>query len=420
MTSQRSTGRAAMGKRNADETPGLRRQSLLIALLCAAADGVLLVVTVTALEGGWSGLSPLVLLAGAIVVLSDFTLALPPRTAAGVAMLHGAVRVVSAALMGLGTGVPDLALGNAAGLAVAAYRSGAWSRGWWSLAALGALGSGLYAALLLQAAGGGPVDAALAVTSVVTVTNTLLPWLVGRYTTGRAGHIENIEHRAQEERRRSREEVAQAMAHERAAIARDLHDTISHHVSVIGIHAAAGRLALGPAVTGSADQGRAPATRALDQVETASSAAMADLRRMLDILATDDVDTVRQPGLADLSTLIDGSRSAGLVIDLATPGLSLQTVPPSLHVVSYRIIQELLTNALRHGDGTLQLVLSQDPFRLTITASNGLAAAQSGGTGRGLEGIAHRARMYGGDVRLDRAAGDGMWHVCVTLPLVTP
>jgi len=408
-----------MGKRYADETPGLRRQSLLIAILCAAADGVLLVVTVAALEGEWSALSPLLWLAGALVVLSDFTLALPPRTAAGVAMLHGVVRVVSAALIGLGTGVQDLALGNAAGLAVAAYRSGAWSREWWSWAALGGLGSGLFAALLLQAEGNGPGDAALAITGVVTVTNTLLPWLVGRYTTGRAGHIETIERRAEEEARRSREDVAQAMAYERAAIARDLHDTISHHVSVIGIHAAAGRLALGSTGAGAADQWQVPAARALDQVETASSAAMADLRRMLDILATDDVDAVRQPGLADLPTLIDGSRSAGLIVDVATPGLSLPAVPPSLHVVSYRIIQELITNALRHGDGTFHLVLSQDPSALTITATNGLATTQSGGTGRGLEGIAHRARMYGGNVHLDRGADDGVWHVCVILPLGT-
>lgn len=407
-----------MTDRNADESRGLRRQSLLIAVLCAAADSALFVLTLTTLDEQ-ATLSPLLWIAGILIVVSDVALALPARTAGKVAVLHGVVRLVSAALIWQGTGVQELALGNAAGLAVAGYRSGAWLRGGRSWVALGALGVGLFLALLLQTPGLGMDGAALVVAAVVTVTNTVLPWLVGRYTTGRAGHIEHIERRAEEERRHAREDVARAMAEVKAGIARDLHDTISHHVSAIGIHAAAGRLALGsPEVDVEAEsvgRGRESATRALDQVETSSTAAMTDLRRMLDLLATDNTDVVRQPGLADLTTLIDGSRAAGLSVVLTTPGLNLPTVPQSLQLTAYRIIQEMLTNALRHGDGNLDLVLRQEPTALTITATNRLRSEQRRGTGRGIEGIGHRARIFGGDVHA-APDGDG-WSTRVTLPL---
>jgi signal transduction histidine kinase len=403
-----------MTDRNADESRGLRRQALLIAVLCAAADSALFVLTLASLDGQPT-LSALLWVAGILIVLSDVALALPARTAGKVAILHGVVRLVSAALIWQGTGVQELALGNAAGLAVAGYRSGAWLRGGRSWVALGALGVGLFLALLIQTPGPGLDIAALVVAAVVTITNTVLPWLVGRYTTGRAGHIEHIERRAEEERRQAREDVAQAMAKERAEIARDLHDTISHHVSAIGIHAAAGRLALGSPETERSEAGRDSATRALDQVETSSTAAMTDLRRMLDLLATDNADVVRQPGLADLTTLADGSRAAGLTLKLTTPGLNLPTVPQSLQLTAYRIIQEMLTNALRHGDGNLDLELRQEPTALTIVATNGLRPEQRRGTGRGIEGIGHRARIFGGDVHA-APDGDG-WSTRVTLPL---
>ena len=401
-----------------DENRGLRRQSLLIAILCAATDTTLFIFTITPLDGETPIRATLLWIAGVLIVTSDLALALPARTAGKVAVLHGAVRLLSAALIWQGTGIQDLALGNAAGLAVAGYRAGAWSRGSQSWVALGALASGLFAALVLQTAEFGLVGVTLIVAAVVTVTNTLLPWLVGRYTTGRAGHIEHIERRAEEERRQAREDVARAMANERAAIARDLHDTISHHVSAIGIHAAAGRLALGSPEAGSAGAGRESVTRALDQVETSSTAAMTDLRHMLDLLSTENVDAVRQPGLADLPTLVEGSRSAGLRVNLDTPGLSLATVPQSLQLTAYRIIQELLTNALRHGDGNLDLSLGQEPTALTITATNGRVTEQRRGSGRGIDGIAHRARIFGGDVHA-AAEGDN-WRTHVTLPLEAP
>jgi signal transduction histidine kinase len=406
-----------MSQRNTDENRGLRRQSLLIAILCVAADSVLFLLTLTNLEGEAPSLSPLLWTAGVLIVLSDLTLALPARTAGSVAVLQGLVRLLSTALIWQATGIQDLAVGNAAGLAVAGYRAGAWTRGRWSWAALGVLAAGLFVALLLQAPGFGLVEGALLAAAVVTVTNTLLPWLVGRYTAGRAGHIEQIERSAENDRRQAREEVVQAMANERAAIARDLHDTISHHVSAIGIHAAAGRLALGQPDTDGQSRGREAASHALNQVETSSTAAMTDLRRMLDLLAAENVDTVRQPGLADLPTLIDGSRSAGLAVNVTTPGLTLATVPQSLQLTAYRIIQELLTNALRHGDGKLNLVLLQQSSTLTITAHNGLGPRQHPGTGLGIQGMTHRARIFGGDVHAGFSADSDTWRTRVILPL---
>jgi signal transduction histidine kinase len=78
----------------------------------------------------------------------------------------------------------------------------------------------------------------------VIVTNTVLPWLVGRYTTGRSGYIDEVERQAEAERRAARDAIMEVVTDEREAFARDLHDTISHHVSAVGVHAAAARLCL--------------------------------------------------------------------------------------------------------------------------------------------------------------------------------
>ena len=406
-----------MRARNSDEDHVLRRQSLLIAILCAAADSVLFILTLTNVSDQVPTLSPLLWIAGVVIVLSDLTLALPARTAGRVAILQGTVRLLSAVLIWGGTGIQDLAVGNAAGLAVAGYRAGAWTRGSRSWLAVVILGAGLFAALVVQTPGFDMTNGALVAAAVVTVTNTLLPWLVGRYTAGRAGHIEHIERRAEDERRRAREDVSRAMATERAAIARDLHDTISHHVSAIGIHAAAGRLALTSSSVESAAHGHEAAARALDHVETSSAGAMTDLRRMLDLLAAENIDELRQPGLADLSMLIDGSRSAGLKVRVTMPGLALELVTQSLQLTAYRIIQELLTNALRHGDGNLDLVLLQDRTALRISATNGLGTGQHSGTGLGMRGMEHRARMFGGDLHAGRSIDDDTWCTRITLPL---
>ncbi|QTE30500.1 sensor histidine kinase [Pengzhenrongella sicca] len=405
-----------------DENRELRRQSLLIAGLCAVSDMILLGLALSAGDATDALSSPLTWIAVGVVLLADLALALPARTAGGVAVLHGVVRCASAALLWQATGIQDIGTGNSTGLAVAGYRAGAWTAGRRSWVALSALALGMTGAQLIQ-------DGEITLGAVfTTVTNTVLPWLIGRHTTGRAGYIEQVERAAADHQRETEERTMKALVTERGAIARDLHDTISHHVSAIGIHAAAGRLALAapdPAVdTGAPASPRRPreaATRALHQVETSSQAAMTDLRRMLDLLAGESSDGVRQPGLAELGALVDGSRRAGLDVALDVQGLRPSELPQSLQLSAYRIIQEILTNALRHGDGDLALSIQRRDGMLSIRAVNAISvsATSTAGSGHGLDGIRRRAEVFGGNCSIGPDLRARTWQTHVELPLET-
>jgi len=381
-----------------DENPALRRQSLLIALGCLIGDGVPFV-----LHAIDAPRHPVVWLAGLAIAAADLALALPARTAGPVAVAHALVRVAVAAVLLAVTGERENGIGNATGLVVSAYRAGAWIEGRRSWGVLATLVAGMTATQLIQG------YAATSENVLLTLTNTVLPWLLGRHTTGRSGYIEQVRRTADEERRAA----ATAVETERATIARDLHDTISHHVSAIGVHAAAARLGL--------ESGRTPAERvtgSLEQVEASGRAAMGDLRRMLDLLHGGRKDGVRQPGLDALDELVDGSRRAGLAVRLRVDGLSPHGLPGSLELAAYRVIQEILTNALRHGDGTLDLSVAQTATELVVTGVNGIAGpdGRTTGTGRGLDGIRHRAGLFGGSVTTGPAT-PGTWQIRLTLPI---
>jgi signal transduction histidine kinase len=377
-----------------DETPALRRQSLLIALGCVIGDGAPFL-----LHAANAPQHPAVWVAGALIVAADLTLALPARTAGPVAVLHAAVRVGVMLLLFAATGERDNGIGNATGLVVAGYRAGAWLRGPRSYATLAVLVLGLFVTQGLQG------FAATAPNILLTFTNTVMPWLLGRHTTGLAGHIDEVRRRAEEQRRAAEA----AMEAERTAIARDLHDTISHHVSAVGMHASAARLAIGAGAPNR--EGRVAGS--LEQVETSSRAALADLRRVLDLLHGNDADGVRQPGLGALDDLV---RRAGLDVRLQLTGLAPQRLPDSLNLAAYRIVQEILTNALRHGDGTVDLEVVQTAAELRITGVNAITRQSSVGTGRGLDGIRHRAGMFGGTVHTGPDPS-GAWRITLTLPL---
>jgi signal transduction histidine kinase len=211
--------------------------------------------------------------------------------------------------------------------------------------------------------------------------------------------------------------VAAAVQAERAAIARDLHDSVSHHLSAVGVHAAAARLSLG-----GPSSPLDPAKSSLQQVEVSSRSAMADLRSMLSRLHGTAPGGTRQPALDTLDDLVRSGRSAGLAVDLRLDHVDPESLPDSLNIAAYRIIQETLTNALRHGDGALVLTVSQTATELRVTGSNAMpmphAHLTHAGTGWGLDGMRHRAGQFGGSVSIgpdpDRP---GTWNTSLTLPL---
>ncbi|MFI7188654.1 sensor histidine kinase [Nocardia nova] len=461
------------GTESAAESPGgelravrrsLTRQSVAVAVVAAVVDAV--VFTLSGIFAVAPGPAAAVLVA---IVAADLAFAAPPATAAVVAVVQVGIRLAVTVLLhrhGLPVRVADV------GFLVAGYRAGAWLSGRASLVTVPVLVLGACGAPLI--AGGAPgADWRLLLTS--SISGGVVPWLVGRYTAGRGAYIAELEQRERLARQQQRTALERALTDEREAIARDLHDVISHHVSAIGIHAGAARLALHG--SGAAT---AAAMRSLSAVESESRAAMVDLRRQLDLLHGRE-DAARQPGMADIDDLVDRVRGAGLDLTVTTTGAEL---PRSLDITVYRIVQELLTNALRHGAGSARLTVRNDGTGVEIEQSNPLAGeedsnvsapcvpagplgsaatphgpdavrfpaaeratvratapagarfrsgrrtpsreratdARPGGaapeatTGvhRGLDGIRRRAELFGGSV--DHDVADGHWRVIVRLP----
>ena len=365
----------------------LVRQSVLVAAVCLVVDAL----DFTALDR--PGLhTPLEYGLLAMLIVIDAGLALPARYSGWVALAHG---LASFVLLGA----------DYAGQLIAGYRAGAWLRGWSAPASLFALTAGLmlgrwlsgdtnWLAIVLQSSG-----------------NTILPWLVGRYTTARRAYIDELRHRREVEARDAAAEVDKAVARERTMIARDLHDVISHHVSAIGVHAGAARIQLDAARTG------VGVVDSLAAVEAASRSAMADLRTMLDLLHGAS-DSTSQPGLDNLEELLGTVRAAGLATRLRVLGVP-RPLPGSLDIALYRITQEMLTNALRHGDGTpVDVELRYDNESFTLTARNGIGRAPTtpDGTGRGLAGIRTRAAMFAGTVGHGPDHDNRHWETTVTVP----
>jgi signal transduction histidine kinase len=235
---------------------------------------------------------------------------------------------------------------------------------------------------------------------------------------------------------RERESAARtAVDAERARIAQELHDIVSHNVSLMVVQAGAAREVLtmlpGEAAT------------ALQAVETAGRAAMTELRHLLGLLAPaqdgDDepygTDLSPQPSLSRLSPLIDRIAFAGQPVEVRISG-EPRPLPPGIDATAYRIVQEALTNALKHGDGgkaevtiryadsSLRVeVLNSGPSVLSGAASAGGRPSPNGragdGTGRGLLGLRERVAVYGGELDARRRLGGG-YRVRARIPLERP
>ncbi len=230
-----------------------------------------------------------------------------------------------------------------------------------------------------------------------------------------AGRI--FRHRAERERVLVDEHAtrtAQAIADERARIARELHDVVAHAISVIVLQARGGRrmLADDPEETRSA----------LDAIERAGEQALAEMRRLLDMLhaADERAALAPQPGLARLPDLAQEVGAAGLPVDVRVEGAALE-LPPGVDVSAYRIVQEALTNALKHAGparATVVVRYAADAVELEV-ADDGAGNGQGGGSGQGLVGLRERVGVYGGVLEAG-ARPDGGYRVRARLPLPAP
>ncbi|GAA2303410.1 sensor histidine kinase [Nonomuraea roseoviolacea subsp. roseoviolacea] len=218
--------------------------------------------------------------------------------------------------------------------------------------------------------------------------------------------------------------AAHAATQERVRIARELHDVVAHHMSVISVQAGMGRyVAL-------SDPATAHAT--LEVIADTSHEALTEMRRILSILRMeghprdDDRDDgadlyAATPGLARLEPLVERVRMAGPAVETRVEGAA-RPLPPGLDLCAYRIIQESLTNVLKHARAArVEVVLAYGPEDLTIRVTDDGAAPQpaSGSTGHGLMGMTERVRLYGGTITAGPLP-EGGFDVRATFPLPVP
>jgi signal transduction histidine kinase len=376
-----------------DVERSLRRLPPIIAGLCLLSDVALLVQGEPAVgrPGWWVVL--------AAVVVTDAALAAPAAASLQVAAAHAAVPVLSAVLLD----GSDLI---GAGALVAAYRAGAWLHLPAALTALALQTAGITAALVVPV----PAGWSLSDVALACLVNAVLPWLVGRYTTARRAHLDALERRAAVAAADERAAVQQAVAREREAIARDLHDVISHHVSAIAVHAAAARLRLPE---------DSPLRTPVLAVESAGRAAAIDLHRLLDLLHGAE-PAPHRPGLADVGDLLERVRSAGLAVEVDLAA-DVGPLPESVDVAVYRVVQEALTNALRHGaPGPATVAVrrtARDEVEVEVVNAARTADPAPGGDGRGLAGLRARAALLGGRLSAGPRAGGREWELRAVLPL---
>lgn len=372
----------------------LAGQSLLVAGACVVVDVLAFIVQGSpSISVAWLG-------SLCAIIAADALLATRTRWSGWVAAAAVAVNAGCGLLLG---GPPGLRL-NEAGVFVASYRAGAWLRGVPAVVALVVVIGGLVPAFLAR---GYPMDWNIAVAAIKT---GLVSWVVGRYTTARREFLDELRRQSEQEERDAREAVSRAIAEDRAGIARDLHDVVTHHVSAISVHAGAARLRL---TRTDADPS---AITSLRSVEDASRSALGDLRNMLDLLHGER--SARQLGLADIDKLLHGFRTASIPVRLDVTGEPI-TLPPTVDVALYRVVQEMLTNALRHGDGgVITVTVRYEDTLVEIETLNPYRPSRSvNGGGRGLSGIRSRVHALGGRLRAGPHADARTWSTIVSFDL---
>ena len=239
-----------------------------------------------------------------------------------------------------------------------------------------------------------------------TFLSTAIPLALGREVYQRRQTLEQLEERAERAERARAEEAARAVAEERARIARELHDVVAHQMTVMTLQAEGARRI--------AKDSDARVLDALDTIRNAGHEALSEMRRMVGLLRTgpDDVDLEPQPGVDRLEELVGQMQEAGLTVELSREGTPRQ-LAPGIDVNVYRIVQESLTNVLRHGGpgATATVTLRYAPTSIEVdVADDGRGAASSlngDGGGHGIVGMRERVALLDGQLRAGPRPGGG-------------
>jgi signal transduction histidine kinase len=320
---------------------------------------------------------------------------------------------------------PDLAMPVAIGGLVGIYSVAAWGGRRAALVVGWVAAAVLVVVMVLPRTDADVVDLAFVSLSLGGA------WVLGdRARVQRALAAELRERAGRLERERA-EEARRAVATERARIARELHDVVAHHVSMMVVQAEAGPVAV--------ERDPARAAGAFEAIAATGRQALVEMRRLLGVLRGDgdrESSLAPQPGLADVPSLVEQVARAGLQVELVVEGTEAP-LPAGVDLSAYRILQEALTNAVRHGGGgRARVVVRYGERDLELRIENGAeppsaavsrfrpAASPVGsdrqhrrsGSGQGLIGMRERVALFGGELHAGRGP-DGSFVVDARLPI---
>jgi signal transduction histidine kinase len=237
-------------------------------------------------------------------------------------------------------------------------------------------------------------------------------WVIGDRVRQRRARIAELEERARRAERDAERDRRLAAAEERTRIARDLHDSAGHAINVILVQAGAARLL--------SKQDPERSQDALETIEEVARETLGEIDQLVRALRDDDAPNgagarVEPPtGLVAVETLVERHRSAGLAIDIREHG-SRRALSPGVDQAAYRILQEALTNAARHGAGSAAVEIGFGPTLLELTVTNPTGpGAPAGADGHGIVGMRERAALLGGS--LEAGASDGRFRIRAELP----
>jgi signal transduction histidine kinase len=241
-------------------------------------------------------------------------------------------------------------------------------------------------------------------------------FVVGVYAGTRVAYIDSLRARAEQLAREHDLLAQQAAADERVRIARELHDVVAHHLSLVTVQAGALQTQLQP------DD---PARVTAEVIAKTGRQAMDEMRRMLGVLRLGDgvasLGRRPQPTIADVRELVDETRAAGVDAELVIEGEARQ-LPEAVELSAYRIVQEALTNVLRHAGQvgcSIQIAYDDDSLRVTVRDNGSASPAAKADAGHGIVGMRERVALFGGTLFAGPKPGGG-FAVEATLPVHVP
>jgi len=304
----------------------------------------------------------------------------------------------------------NLSYGNV-GFLFALYAASAYGRHTW--VRFGALAVGCLGALLSPLAlSGAPTPDNWIYLVGFTGAAVAFAWTLGDLMRTRRAYVGELEERARRLELERDQQARLARADERARIAREFHDIVAHSLSVVVAQADGGSYA--------AAQDPNAARKALETIGTTGRKALAEMRRLLGVLRTDDelATLAPQPDLRQLPDLLGRMRASGLDVRLHVDA-ALPPLPAGVELAVYRVVQEALTNTLKHaGPGTavsVWLTYQEPVLRLEISDNGRGTAVPADGNGQGLVGMRERLALYGGTVAAGPRTGGG-FEVVAELP----